>query len=528
MTAVTSTDAGTRPDVCPPTRWLRPATLVVLGLTAIAMLAFVLVGRINADEGWYLYAGRLAWRFELPYRDFSFTQMPLMPYVYGPFQQIFPSLVLGRVLSVVLGFGGIVLCVRAARRLGGDWAAFAVAVLCAGFTTGLYNLALSKTYALVLLCFAATLAALTSRLPPSRAWPLACVAAWAATFARTSSLPLTVLVVGYCLWRAPDLTTRRRVGGVGVVGAVVAAGFLLASPTNARFDLFTFHQLLWYRASSATRLDKIVTDRLPEWAGDYPIALAVLVAAIVVGLTVSRIRETLRTQPAPVIVGLGAIGYLVLQLPAGQFAPVEYATPMVPVVFAVSIPVLVRAFGTRVDRASTRSWLAIAGLGLVAVFGALHPAPWNDVVRPGGAGGILHQEDLASLLRDRTRPDDEVLAMWAQPIVLASGRDFTPDVTLGPFSYEDLTSARAHQLHYVNARLLRRLLEARRPGAVVLTDIDRLVLHFQGTLSQDRADARLVFDALAANYRCVDTSTTWGIDGPVGLEIYLRRGKTRP
>src|SRR5258708_6936446 len=85
-------------------------------LAAALGLLFVVRGELNADEGWYLYASRLVYRGQLPYRDFSFTQMPLLPYVYGLVQAIKPSLYLGRIMSVTFAIGAVALCVRVAWR----------------------------------------------------------------------------------------------------------------------------------------------------------------------------------------------------------------------------------------------------------------------------------------------------------------------------------------------------------------------------------------------------------------------------
>ena len=73
-------------------------------------LVFVFRGRLNGDEGWYLYGGRLAWRGQLPYKDFAFTQMPLSAYVYGMLQTVSRSVFLGRLTSVVFAVGAVALC----------------------------------------------------------------------------------------------------------------------------------------------------------------------------------------------------------------------------------------------------------------------------------------------------------------------------------------------------------------------------------------------------------------------------------
>ena len=193
----------------------RPSLLAGLAIGAVALyavasLVFVFRGRLNADEGWYLYAGRLVWRGQLPYRDFAFPQMPLTPYVYGISQIFKPSLYLGRLTSCAFAVAAVGLAVRVAWREGGRIAGVAVAVLCLAFPTGIYNLTLTKTYALSAFLMVAVLAALTSPGRPIRTWPLATAAAIGLALTRTTGLPLTLLVVVWCIARAPDATTRRR------------------------------------------------------------------------------------------------------------------------------------------------------------------------------------------------------------------------------------------------------------------------------------------------------------------------------
>ena len=52
---------------------------VVLGAAAVWM------GGLNQDEGWYLYAANLVAEGKVPYRDFFYTQGPLLPFVYSAF-----------------------------------------------------------------------------------------------------------------------------------------------------------------------------------------------------------------------------------------------------------------------------------------------------------------------------------------------------------------------------------------------------------------------------------------------------------
>ena len=145
------------------------AAVAVAGVVVYAALSlmFVLRGRLNADEGWYLYSSRLAWRGQLPYHDFAFPQMPLTAYVYGLGQTISASLYVGRLTSFVLGVAAVALSVRVTWREAGRAAAVAVVVLIAAFPTGVYNLTITKTYALTAFLLAVVLSALTSPGRPS-------------------------------------------------------------------------------------------------------------------------------------------------------------------------------------------------------------------------------------------------------------------------------------------------------------------------------------------------------------------------
>ena len=59
--------------------WI-PAVLALIVAACVAVLS-VWWGAVNQDEGWYLYAARLVGEGKLPYRDFFFTQGPVLPFL---------------------------------------------------------------------------------------------------------------------------------------------------------------------------------------------------------------------------------------------------------------------------------------------------------------------------------------------------------------------------------------------------------------------------------------------------------------
>jgi hypothetical protein len=138
---------------------LRVAWIVALLAFACFGFASVWFGGLNQDEGWYLYAAQMVGEGKLPYRDFFYTQGPIMPYVYSVFAPLWQSLssplhglLGGRI--VTLFFGGLMtlFAISLARELspsrGKAVAGFSVFALLSCNLYHLYFTTIPKTYAL--------------------------------------------------------------------------------------------------------------------------------------------------------------------------------------------------------------------------------------------------------------------------------------------------------------------------------------------------------------------------------------------
>lgn len=144
---------------------MRYLAILLAGLIAFTLILFGLTAfwaPLNQDEGWYLYAARLVSQGQMPYRDFFYTQGPVMPYVYAacqPFISLF-GLLGGRFITAFFGFGAILFaaetaanCVqRTEERIGTRCIVWALAA------SSLYHitfLTIPKTYGLCALLIAA-------------------------------------------------------------------------------------------------------------------------------------------------------------------------------------------------------------------------------------------------------------------------------------------------------------------------------------------------------------------------------------
>lgn len=126
-------------------RWLGLALPLAL-LIHYLLLAFS--RRIDADEGYFLYAARLVQQGQTPYADFFFPQLPLIPYLWGGALKLFgltwPS---ARILAALLAAASALVFWRLARR-GAAHPGVALGLLAAYLTSdaGLEWAAVVKVY----------------------------------------------------------------------------------------------------------------------------------------------------------------------------------------------------------------------------------------------------------------------------------------------------------------------------------------------------------------------------------------------
>ena len=126
------------------------------GFAFVVLAAFaVWFGGLNQDEGWYLYAAQLVGEGKMLYRDFAFTQGPLLPKFYKSFAWAWADgrgLLGARIFTATIGLGGMMQAAGLARILAGRrWASVAglIAFLLLGCNLyHIYYTAIPKTYAL--------------------------------------------------------------------------------------------------------------------------------------------------------------------------------------------------------------------------------------------------------------------------------------------------------------------------------------------------------------------------------------------
>lgn len=237
-----------------PTRWLASAPqrldqhrLFILALVALLAaylglgVYFALFGRINQDEGWYLYAARLVYRGDLPYHDFAFFQPPLVPYVYGIPQRLFgESLEVGRFTSLFLSLATVTLGMRQSYERAGRFAAliFGAAILLTPLVLWTFTTTRTEPLSAFLIMVSAFLLLREPPRPLASAGALTAAVLAAAT--RATSVPVAALILIWVLYRHRSMGRRLVLVLLpGTVVAVAALSLVMANFEAAWFNIVT-------------------------------------------------------------------------------------------------------------------------------------------------------------------------------------------------------------------------------------------------------------------------------------------------
>ena len=339
--------------------------LLVFAVHAVSAFWHVFHGSLNADEGFYALAARAVWQGELPYRDFGYTQMPLLPYVNGlAFQLTGSGLFEQRAVNGLWGALTLVLAVLwLARRTSIAWA-LGLAVLFSLSAPWMYFIHLGKTYAFTGLIVMTAVGVYTEWLPAGRkTWVLALLATLGIG-CRLSSAPFFVV-----LWLAA-FAEQPRQSGRSLLAAILGSllwpvalvlPFYLAAPEAAYFWTVDLHRLsLPDRNWHLTWLD-IVALAPALWLG------------LTVGLVQAAISRRFPDRREAVVTLAVVLALGTNLLPKGVFE--EYGVPLLPPLALVAAMGWWRATAGTIRLRATLVPLALLALNLGVSVALL----WNSM-----------------------------------------------------------------------------------------------------------------------------------------------------
>ena len=529
------------------------AATLVTGAALVLYGFAVWFGNLNQDEGWYLYAARSVAEGRLPYRDFFFTQGPVLPYVYGLMSRLWlPYGVLGgRVVTAFLGLSGCVLAAGLARRAVPSQRAAEAGIMAFALTAcNLYHVyftTIPKTYALascLLLGGYLILSLCLSRRKKTRsrmscmwALPAGMLVAFAAGTRLSLGALLPVTVVGL-------LVTYRKTGAAffwfalgGGVGLALAYGpSLLASREQYIFSQ-TFHVArggrdLFFMVGSLART---VRAYLP---------VVLLGAALVIfrlfrgyGATAHGAQE----EPSgivycgkvwPALWSAAFLSVFVAQL----FTPFPYDDYQVPIMGLLAAAVAGWAANST-SSGSLRGCICLFSvvISLLTTFASPLTQEWF-VFRQDRFWVVRKNRSDLALLRMTARDvralaeTDEVLLTQDTYLAVEAGMRVPEGLEMGPFSYfPGLSDEEAARFHVMNKNRLVALLESS-PARVAAYSGYGLSIRSPVMDEVPQKDRQQFLSLLGRNYDRVQEVADFG-QNSTPLQIMRRRtpvGEKKP
>ncbi len=413
----------------------------VLALAALGGY-LVLNGALNTDEGFYLLASRLVANGFRPYRDFGYTQGPVLPYVNVPWLAVLGYNLAGlRLASLGWTLITVTLGVWRLRRRASWAVATTFAVLLLGAPAWMEFAVQGKTYGFSGLAVLVGVIALTSRGRLGWRWVAFIVAAALGTGARYPVAGFFIPAWAGLIMLTPGWRARM----AATMATALCGGLLLAWAAAGDWENF------YYWTAGFHALSTFVFSRREQFWYFLLFAPALWIAS---GLMAGRL--TGRDRPIR-IAYLALLLGLVANL-AGHTTYAEYVFPLVP------------ALAFIVARALT-GWLAglrrsVAVPLTVALLACawIHPPDLNPNL-------LRNARDAGAFLQAHVGPQD-VVASSMPEIPAATGNPVPLSLAMGKFGVtEDFDAAQAERLHMATPAALRALLRDPTTKALVLSTV---------------------------------------------------------
>ena len=293
---------------------------LLVGALYLSVAAFhVAYASLNVDEGFYAAATRAVWQGEVPYRDFGFTQPPLVAYFnapllgltgFGLFQQ--------RAINALWSLLAVLLAARMVSRRAGPGPALLLIALFALTPAWMNYTSLGKTYGLAsLLVMIASTVFLESKPGWRQVTALSAIGVLGAG-CRLPAAPLFALLWLAALFAGGRPSPRLIAIAVSAAGACTLAFFLpfyLSAPEQFKFWIVDFH-----------RVSVPLKDWRLHWTQLLAFAPSIWAVAIVaIGFAIAR-GHWRRREIALMVAA--AVALATNLLPRGVYD--EYGAPFLP------------------------------------------------------------------------------------------------------------------------------------------------------------------------------------------------------
>jgi len=443
--------------------------IICLGIL-ILFLSSSFFAELNQDEGWYLYAARLASQGQKPFVDFAYTQGPVMCYVYSIFTPLINhgGIFAGRIITAIFGIFATILsayfatrCVKPENKSN----AFTVTLALCGLNLFYISFCtIVKTYA-ICACFIMSAIIFISFIQENNKKNclfllLSGIFLGLATSVRVSAgIALPIIFFGLLI---KELKLKKQLLpsliqpmfftiGAGLTGAIVFLPLYIKSPEAFRFFVFEYHAaravpelftLLAYKVGFLSRF----------FSGTFVVSILIITAIVI---KLFKLKKSNTPCFAFTISWIVLLGISLLHFSAA-FPYDDYQIIVYPLMTSIATIAMLNVFSEKKHiNALTYNILIIT-----AIFAMSSPKlqEWF-IVRDRIWWPIKEEYPLQTLEKaantiNELKTNNLLLTQDAY-LAIETGMDLPPNMALGPFSYyPDMPTEKAATLHVLNKQML--------------------------------------------------------------------------
>ncbi len=517
-------------------------------LTAAALLTALLIyaaniwlGPLNLDEGWYLYSALSFADGKLPYKDFFFTQAPLLPVIYGKLSALWSEggILGGRIFTAVIGFITTLIAAKTAATATPKEKRFPAALttfLLLGCNLSYsYFTTIPKTYALASLFVVSGFYCLSRLIAPNKAIQdvstpslnlrtigLALLSGFLIALAASTRLSLgaLLLIIGLYL-----LVTYKRHGLAWLffgIGGFIGLGisllpFILQAP-----DAFAFAN--FFHGGRETGGLLFAAGALARLMRDYTACILLSMAALFLFITRHKERKEIDFA-FPALLLLCFAGVLFLHL-TSPFPYEDYNTPIMPILAIATSIGFWQLYDN--DAIKTSKLLYLVCAGVLAITATSPRIESLFIIRKDRFWVEKKTEsDITTLRRVASEikslaPKDGVLLTQDTYLAVEAGMQVPQGFEMGPFGYfPELDTATARKYKVLNRELAKEAFFT--PNATLAT-ISGYSFAMAAPAMTKCSDEEIsaITRLLELNYKKVNTYPDFGQEH-TKCDLYMRR-----
>jgi hypothetical protein len=451
---------------------------VVCTITLIS--AFLLVGyytitfaQLNSDEAWYLYAAKQVYQGQRPYQDFAFTQMPLLPYIYGVGLLVWKSMYAGRLISFLIFCASLLLVYLISKKTFKTESFLWILLLFTVYPDGFYFNSIVKTYALTFFFFLLSFYVWASSTNAEVKYPILFILLLLGTFTRITFAFYAVVVGMISILEIWNLKNRGRIYLITLAACLPflgwSASFFYPYPALPLWNIYRYNAAIHGMGFSADAL----TNFFPHLRGflryarpfrflGIPLLLSLLASAYYRSLIQAKNRRLF-------LAALAGLSFICLHF-FGEGPLLEYYVPAIMFLVVLSVWFLFSFTEATSIINHLILWVSRFTLGFIVIAlilaGKFGIANYNLYQ---GHPPIRTVQEIANVV-NHYAPGQPIFALEGLYVAVEANRQVFPGLSMAQFSIVDMSTKEVGEIHLVNTAMVADLLRSPNTKILILTE----------------------------------------------------------